>query len=94
MSKKLLYELLSIYEILGNNNFHEIITDESVNDCLTDLYFSMLSNDSKESEYYYLKFENKYNKLNDEQKEMAKVEIAKIIDIEYKPKEKIKKKER
>lgn len=92
MNKKLLYELLSIYAIIGNNSFHEIITDEKINDCLIELYFSMLCKNSEQSEYYYLKFEDKYNDLNDEQKEIAKIEIAKILNIEYKPK--IKKKER
>jgi len=100
MSKKDVYKLLSIYFAMSNNInnnysdilYDEIITDEKVNDCLTNFYFSMLSQDKTESDEQYIEFERKYLDLTNEEKELAKVEIAKILDIEYKPK--IKKKER
>ena len=95
MSKKEIYKLISLMMSLNTEkyyNFEDIILDEKVNECLTKLYFSMLAHDKDQSDKYYNEFENKYNELNAEQKEKAKVEIAKILDIEYKPK--IKKKER
>ena len=55
-------------------DYNEIIHDESVSDCLMDVYFSMLSNDQEIIDKHYNKFEEKYNKLNDEQKELVKVE--------------------
>ena len=73
-------------------NFSEIIFDEKVNDCLMDVYFSIMSQDKDVSDKHYNDFEKKYIELSDEQKELVKGEIAKILDIEYKPK--IKKKER
>jgi len=73
-------------------DYNEIMYDEKISDCLMDFYFSMLSNEQEIIDKHYNKFEEKYNKLNDEQKELVKVEVAKILNIEYKPK--VKKKER
>ena len=73
-------------------DFSDIIFDDDVNDCLIKLYFSMLCKDEQEKEELYNDFEKMYNELNEEQKEVAKGEIAKILNIEYKPK--VKKKER
>lgn len=76
----------------GIYDFSDVILDEKVNDCLMKLYFSILSQEDIEKEKYYNDFEKMYVELDDEQKEIAKIEIAKILDIEYKPK--TKKKER
>ena len=76
----------------GIYDFSDVILDEKVNDCLMKLYFSILSQEDIEKEKYYNDFEKMYVELDDEQKEIAKIEIAKILDIEYKPKSK--KKER
>ena len=94
MSKKDFYKLLSLCMTLGNEykEYDEVITDEKINDCLLDFYFTMMCNEKEESEKFYNSFEKKYKELSDEQQETAKVEIAKILKIEYKPK--TKKKER
>ena len=84
---------MSLCMSIGNEYcFSEVIHDEKVNDCLTSLYFSMLCNVQEEIDRLYLEFEKKYKELDEEQREIVKVEIAKILDIEYKPK--VKKKER
>ena len=95
-NKKVFYKLLSLCMTLGNEykEYDEVITDEKVNDCLLDFYFTIMCNEKTESDKFYNSFERKYKKLNDEQQEIAKVEIARILDVEYKPKTKIKKKER
>ena len=94
MSKKDIYKILSLYMSLNNdyNIFSEIIFDEKVNDCLIKLYFSIMCDEKEQSDKYYEEFEKMYKELSDEQQEIAKVEIAKILKIEYKPK--TKKKER
>ena len=97
MNKNELYRIISLMMSLYVNNeeysdYLDIINDEKVNDCLTKVYFSMLSKDKEVSDKFYNEFEEKYKELNDEQKEIIKIEISKILDIEYKPK--IKKKER
>jgi len=73
-------------------NFEDIILDEQVNDCLVKAYFSMLTSDQQDRDKYYNEFETLYKDLNEEQQEIVKKEIAKILDINYKPK--VKKKER
>ena len=94
MSKNNIYKLISLAMSLGvyNNVFDDYIDDEKVNDCLTELYFTMLCDIEIKKDEHYSKFEKIYNELNEEQQEIVKKEIAKILDIEYKPK--IKKKER
>ena len=95
MNKENIYKLISMMVGLTNSeymDYSEIIHDETVSDCLMDFYFSMLNNEQEIIDKHYNKLEEKYNKLNEEQKELAKGEIAKILNIEYKPK--VKKKER
>ena len=67
-------------------NFEDIILDEKVNDCLVKMYFAMLASNQQERDKQYNAFEKMYLELNDEQKEIVKKEIAKILDIDYKPK--------
>jgi len=96
MSKRLFYKLLSLGMTLGNYSdelfYDDLVNDEKVNDCLLMVYFSMMTEDKVQCDKFYNEFENKYNELNDDQKEMVKIEIAKILNIEYEPK--IKKKEK
>jgi len=76
---------------VASNSYYyldDIILDEKVNDCLTKFYFSMLAQEECERDKYYNEFEKMYLELNEEQQEMAKVEIAKILEIDYKPKTK------
>ena len=94
MSKELFSRLLSLGMVLDpyNSDYFDVITDKEVSDCLLMAYFSMMSNDKNESDKFFTRFEEKYMLLNDEQREKAKVELAKILDIDYKPN--IKKKEK
>ena len=86
---------MSVGAITMDNNYYEDnIYDEKVSDCLLMLYFSIMSNEKQDSDKFYNSFQEKYNELDDEQQEIAKIEIAKILDIDYKPKQKEKKKER
>ena len=95
MSKKDIFKLLTINTYINNKNyncFYETIHDEKVNDCILMLYFCMISDKKEESDKFYIDFKEKYNKLNVKQQEIIKNELAKILNIEYKPM--IKKKER
>lgn len=62
--------------------------DESVLDCLMQMYFYMMTGD----DVYFNKFHDLYSKLNDSQKEYVKKDYLNIIKAqdEKKQKEKIK----
>ena len=95
MNKKELYNLLMLGMRLNSSEncyYEKCCLDEKVNKCLLMLYFSLMINDKGQSDQFYGNFEEMYNKLSEEQKEMAKIEIATVLDIEYEPK--TKKKER
>ena len=95
MSKNELYKLISLMMSFNTNDsyyFSDMIFDEKINDCLSKFYFSMLSQKDIEKDKYYNEFEKLYLELDEEQKEVVKEEVAKILEIEYKPK--VKKKER
>ena len=93
MNKEDYFKIISLLMSFNVDEYAlDMIFDDKVNDCLMKLYFSILSNKTEERDKYYKEFEKKYNELNDEQKELAKIEIAKILKIDYKPK--TKKKER
>ncbi|MBQ3020894.1 MAG: hypothetical protein IJD92_01560 [Bacilli bacterium] len=90
--KNKIMSLLMGFGLPSYSDYKDLILDEKVNDCLIKAYFSMLANNQEDRDKYYNEFEIRYNELNDEQKELANIELAKVLNIEYKPK--VKKKER
>ena len=82
--------------MLGANEYSmTYMTDDPlVNDCLMYMYFYMMC-DSKfeeKKEEMFQEFSEKYNDLNDEQKELVKQDYLNIIEAQDKVKEKVKRK--
>ena len=81
--------------LIGTGEFASYyIDDDEVNDCLMSMYFYMMcdSNLEKKKEEFFIEFENKFDKLNDEQKELVKQDYLNIIEAQNKNKEKVKRK--
>ena len=78
-SNKLLMLQILMNSFSGNSYISQnIYFDELVNDCLLSMYFFMMSSDDK----YYQEFHERYNKLNDEQKEFVKNDYINIINAQ------------
>ena len=95
MSKKTVRDLLLTMSLLGTNEYASFYVDDPlVNDCLMSMYFYMLydSNYQEKKEEKFQEFSEKYNKLNDEQKELVKQDYLNIIEAQDKNKEKVKRK--
>ena len=82
--------------MIGSSDFSNMmyIDDPLVNDCLMSMYFYMLydSNYEEKKEEKFQEFSEKYNKLNDEQKELVKQDYLNIIEAQDKNREKVKRK--
>ena len=72
----------------------DYIDDDMVNDCLMSMYFYMLCDSSlgNKKEEYFKEFEDKYQKLNDEQKELVQKDYLSIIEAQDRNREKVKRK--
>ena len=72
----------------------DYIDDEEVNDCLMSMYFYMICDSSlgNKKEEYFKEFEDKYQKLNDEQKELVQKDYLSIIEAQDRNREKVKRK--
>ena len=72
----------------------DYIDDDMVNDCIMSMYFYMLCDSSLENkkEEYFKEFEDKYQKLNDEQKELVQKDYLQIIEAQDRNRNKVKRK--
>lgn len=72
--------LLGLLGVFSEDSYinYPVSFDMDVNDCLINMYFYMLSSDEK----YYQEFHEKYNKLNDEQREFVKNDYINIINAQ------------
>ncbi|MBQ8891570.1 MAG: hypothetical protein IJ068_01750 [Bacilli bacterium] len=79
-NKKELLMLLGLLGVFSEDSYinYPVSFDMDVNDCLINMYFYMLSSDEK----YYQEFHEKYNKLNDEQREFVKNDYINIINAQ------------
>ena len=82
--------------MIGSSDFSNMmyIDDPLVNDCLMSMYFYMMfdSNYEKKKEEKFQEFSEKFEKLNDEQKEIVKQDYLNIIEAQDKVREKVKRK--
>ena len=89
-------DLLLSMSMIGANEFGNMmyIDDPRVNDCLMSMYFYMMfdSNYEKKKEEKFQEFSEKFEKLNDEQKEIVKQDYLNIIEAQDKVREKVKRK--
>ena len=89
-------DLLLSMSMIGANEFGNMmyIDDPLVNDCLMSMYFYMMfdSNYEKKKEEKFQEFSEKFEKLNDEQKEIVKQDYLNIIEAQDKVREKVKRK--
>jgi len=87
---------LLLTTLLTNNNEYSgfYFGDEMVNECIMNLYFYMLlsNSDDVKKEEYFLKLEESFIKLNEEQREIVRKEYIDIIEAQKKNNEKVKKK--
>ena len=89
-------DLLLSMSMIGANEFGNMmyIDDPLVNDCLMSMYFYMLydSNYAEKKEEKFQEFCEKYNNLDDEQKEIVKQDYLNIIEAQDRNREKVKRK--
>ena len=81
--------------LLGTNEYASFYTDDPlVNDCLMSMYFYMICDSSleKKKEELFNEFGQKYDELNNDQKELVKQDYLNIIEAQDKVKEKVKRK--
>ena len=86
MNKKI-RDVLLIASLLGTHEYDCFeLYDEEVTDCLMNMYFYMLTGESKEEvhEEYWKKFQESYRKLNKEQQEIVKNDYINIINAQDK----------
>ena len=81
--------------LLGTDEYGSFYTDDPlVNDCMMSMYFYMICDSSldKKKEELFNEFVQKYDLLNDEQKELVKQDYLNIIEAQDRNKEKVKRK--
>ncbi len=72
----------------------DYIEDDLVNDCLMSMYFYMICDSkNKDKEKFYKEFDEKFQKLSEDQQELVLNDYLKIIESQEKKKEKVKRKE-
>ena len=80
---------------LGTYEYASFYTDDPlVNECLMSMYFYMICDSSlgNKKEEYFKEFEDKYQELNDEQKELVQKDYLQIIEAQDKNRKKVKRK--
>ena len=89
-------DLLLSMSLIGANEYSMMyMTDDPlVNDCLMHMYFYMMCDSSFEEkkEEMFQEFNEKFEKLNNEQKEIVKQDYLEIIEAQDRNKEKVKRK--
>lgn len=71
--------------VIGTNEFSmDYIDDPLVNDCLMSMYFYMMCDNKfqKKKDELFIEFNEKYEKLNEEQQELVKQDYISIIEAQ------------
>ena len=80
--KEILLMLLGLMENITGDDYMSmsktVTFDSDVNDCLIYMYFYMMSSDEK----YYQEFIERFDKLNEESKELVKNDYINIINTQ------------